>query len=267
MTSLLRAWLLDPVALLFVFSIVLFVALLRPSRRRSRSRSSRSGPPRWAWPAFLAWVALYLVCSAPIIVNPLIALVEDPYLSVPACPAGSHLVLLGGGVDSRIVDSSEFARMRPATLARATAAAQLAATEPQTRVIVAGGALKQIAEAEVIAAYLVKLGVGPAQIVQETASSNTRENAVNVAALLADETVTGPVRLLTSAMHMPRALQTFKQVLDPSGVQLCPVSVDVQALKEVPPYALMPQTTAIARFDLLLHELVALMAYKVRGWI
>ena len=195
---------------------------------------------------------------------------EDPYLQAAECGASSHLVILGGGVDSRILDVREFERMSAATLSRSMAAVRTMQGEPATRVIVSGGAVVgPITEADVIAAYLEQMGVPAERILRESRSANTRENALNIVALLMNEAVTGPVRLVTSAMHMPRALNSFRNVLATadSAIEICPVSVDVQALKGVPAYALMPQSTAIARFDLLLHEVVALLSYRARGWL
>ncbi len=274
MTSLLKAWLLDPLALLFLLSLMLSVIFLagrrgRRSRGESGSRTSRRkrGSRRSLWPVLLVWVVSFLVFSAPVIVNPLIATLEDPYLSDPECGPGSHLVLLGGGVDSRVMDASEYGRMGNATLTRATAAARLALAEPTTRLIVAGGAVGKVAEAEVIASYLQRLGIKAERMVKEADSATTRENALNVAALLQAESIEGPVRLVTSAMHMPRALLSFRQVLADTDIEVCPVSVDVQALKNVPWYAVMPQTTAIMRSEMLLHEAVALLIYRLKGWL
>ena len=273
MTSLLRAWLIDPVALLFLLSLVLFFVLTRAIRRRVRSRRGASPShraPTWPWVVSGLWVGSYLICSAPVIVNPLIALMEDPYLQEAECGVSSHLIILGGGVDSRIRDVREFDRMSAATLSRSMAAVRALQGEAETRVIVSGGAVVgPIAEADVVAAYLEQMGVPAVQILSESGSANTRENALNVVALLKDEAVTGPVRLVTSAMHMPRALNSFRNVLATAGsaIEICPVSVDVQALKGVPVYALMPQSTAIARFDLLLHEAVALLSYRAKGWL
>lgn len=215
----------------------------------------------------LLWVLVFLTFSAPVIVNPLIAILEDPYLEGPACPAGSHIIVLGGGVDSRVIDASEFGRMGNATLTRATAAARMALAEPGTRVIVAGGAVGKVAEAEVMDAYLQRLGVAGQRLVRETDSATTRENALNVAVLLQNESIEGPVRLISSAMHMPRALLSFRRVLADTDIQVCPVSVDIQALKGVPWYAVMPQTTAIMRSERLLHEAVALLLYRFKGWL
>lgn len=272
MIELIRAWLIDPTALLFMISLLFFLLLMRRrtgsrAKRSSRRSSSRSTRPRWAWPALLVWVGVFLFCTAPVFVNPAVDRLESIHPAGLSCDAGSHLIVLGGGVDSRITDASEFERMQPATMARATAAYHIAIDEPQTQIIVAGGALKVIAEAEVIAAYLELRGLERERIQLESQSKNTRENAVNTHTILQDEIVTGPIRLITSAMHMPRALSTFRQVFAGSDMELCPVSVDIQALKGVPVYALMPQTTALTRFDKLLNEVVALITYRVKGWI
>lgn len=273
MTSLLRAWLFDPVALLFLSAVLLLLAITLAWRRRRTRRRRHSGStgssslPRWVIPACSLWVVLYLVSSAPLVVNPLIASLEDPYLTMPACAAGSHLVVLGGGIDSRLDDVRQFGRMHPATLSRVSEAARILEAEPGTRVIAAGGPLVNIAEADVMAAYLAQIGIEPERILREDRSVSTRENAVYVSAMLGDETIRGPVRLITSAMHMHRALSSFRQVLAGTGIEVCPVSVDVQAIKDIPFYALMPQVTAISRFDLLLHEALALLSYRLKGWL
>lgn len=275
MISLLRDWLLDPAAMLFLLSFVLgLMVIKRPasliqSGPDGASRYSSRGkriPRGWVAMMFL-WVGAYLFCSAPFVVNPLLAQLEDPFLGAQSCVVGSHLVLLGGGVDSRVSDPAQFEFMSTATLARATATARLVMDEPGTRIIVAGGALRQVSEAAVISAYLAKLGVDSQRMILEDRSSNTRENALNVAQLLQGAQLRGPLRLVTSAMHMPRALRSFRQVLNDHNIEVCPVAVDFQALKNLPLWSWMPQTTTIARFDKWFHEVIALLWYGYRGWI
>ena len=215
----------------------------------------------------LGWLTAFLVCSAPSIVNPLLTTLEDQYPDSLMCEAGSHLVMLGGGVDSRVQSVIEFERMSRSTMARATATSRIAVSEPTLRLVVAGGALEDITEADVIANYWIALGVDDERIIREGRSSNTRENALNVAELLSDETLQGPLRLVTSALHMPRALHAFRKVLDEQGIEVCPVSVDREALTDMPLWAWVPQTTALVKFDKWLHEVAALAMYRLRGWI
>ncbi len=281
MLGLIRDWLLDPAALLFLTSaaLVLFVSVGYGQRARlhePRKRLPASHRPikagffanrKWAVVAVALWLLFYAFSTAPVVVNPLVVALEQPYGLHEDCSPGSHLVVLGGGVDSRVRSEQDFYRMRPATFVRATEAATIALADPGLRVIVAGGALKQVPEADVIAHYLLTLGVLESQLLLESRSSNTRENALNVLGLLSQEKVTGPIRLVTSALHMRRALGTFQQVFSDSGLTFCPVSTDIQGLLNPQAYAWMPQTTSLVKFDLWLHEIIALTVYRLRGWI
>jgi len=281
MSGLLRDWLLDPTALLFLSSVVLGLWLFRGVRIRARHRAYKEagsnssdqkkpgfGSSRiWSVLAVVVWLGFYALCTSPVAVNALIAMREQPYVAMEECGVGSHLILLGGGVDSRVQTAQDFYRMQPATFVRASVASTLAQAEPELRIIVAGGALRDIAEADVIGGYLESLGLSDKRLMLESNSANTRENAVNVSRILANEEVTGPVRLVTSALHMHRALNTFERVFDDTDLVLCAVATDMQGLLNPAAYAWMPQTTTLVKFDLLLHEIVALVVYRLRGWI
>lgn len=269
MTDLVQAWLMDPLALLFLLSVALGVYLIARRTARHRNASHRRRSVAIGWILLLVWVTVFLVSSAPVVVNPLIAVFEDPWIETTECEPGSHLILLGGGVDSRVQSVDEFGRMSGATLTRATEAARWLRERPDTRIVVAGGAIGDIAEADVMSAYLQRMGVSADRIIPEAESGSTRENALHVLTLLEQQSVSGAVGLVTSAMHMPRAILSFRHAFSEFGsdVSLCPMSVDIQALRDVPWYALMPQTTAIVRFERLLHEAVALLVYRLKGWL
>ena len=84
-------------------------------------------------------------------------------------------------------------------------------------------------EAEAMRSMLLTLGVPPAAIRLEGVSRNTAENAQQSLGLIR---AAGAKRVLlvTSAMHMPRALRTFEAALGGSGVAVLPASTDVEAL-------------------------------------
>lgn len=262
MADLIQDWLLDPVALLFLLSALTVFLLIR-----RRSRSLNIARPSFLWTITLLWLIFYLVCTSPVIVNPLLSTMENRYPSQNACEQGSHVVVLAGGVDSRVSNVGEFERMSVATLSRATQGARFALAEPSTRLIVSGGPLKTVAEADVIASYWIALGISDERIVRENQSANTRENSVNVAQILTLESVKGPVRLVTSALHMTRAMLSFEKALQSTGVELCPVSVERLAIANLPLWAWIPQTTAIVKFDKWLHEIAALAVYRLNDWI
>ena len=248
MLMLLRDWLVDPLALLFLLSLSLVGA-------RLWRRGSRRG-----WVAAGIWVVCFLMVSAPRLVNPLVSLLEKQHASLPVCAPDLPIVVLGGGVDSRVESSAEFERMQPATLARVAAAARLAQVHSGVPIVVAGGALRQVSEAAVMASLLERLGVAGSRLLQEANSANTWSNAKNVAELLRSKQLPAGVRLVTSALHMRRATSAFER----NGLSVCPVAVDYQALQDIPAWAFMPQTTALVKFDKLMHELVALVVYRFR---
>lgn len=280
MLGLLRDWLLDPAALLFLASIAVGLVLVKSSRNslRKRARLKRSGRKRTLFGrrdvvSFRAlvilgvWFLLYAIASAPIFVNPQVNFLEKQHVREEACASSSHVVLLSGGVSSRARSEEQFDRMSYATFVRASEAYKIISEEPNTKLIVSGGKLFHVAEARVIGNYLKSLGVSEDRIILEDQSRNTYENAVNVALILADENVQGPVRLVSSAMHMHRAMGTFDKALLGTDTTMCPVSVDFLGLPEIQFYGWVPQITALKKFDHLIHEVVALLIYRLKGWI
>jgi uncharacterized SAM-binding protein YcdF (DUF218 family) len=262
LASLIKHWLLDPIALLFLGSVVVGLILVRRLYRSGAGKGSLLIPC-----ISLAWILMFVICSSPSFVNPLLTTLEGRYPDSNDCESGSHIVVLSGGVDSRAESAESFERMSNATHVRAVAAWRLANAEPRIRLLVAGGQIGQVTEAEVVANYWRALGIDPNRIIEEAESSNTRENALQAFALLRDENVTGPIRLITSALHMPRAIRSFRNVFTESGIEFCRVSVDRQALLRFSAWAWMPQSTALIKFGKWLHEIVALLIYRTRGWI
>ena len=259
MTTIARDWLLDPLGLvvLWTSALCLGAALLRRRRSGRPGRAGSRGGPI----VFLAlWYAGLAAVSAPVIVNPLVASLEGVG-PAPECPAGTPVVVLGGGTDAGAPDASSFEAMDRATLARTVRAGRLAVAEPGVRVVVSGGGPPgTVPEAGIMAAWLVGAGVPRASIALESRSRSTAENAREVAALLGEGDVQ-TVRLVTSALHVPRALGAFRA----AGLDPCPVPVDRIAHPDVPFWALWPQTTALAKFDEWLHEALALALYRRRG--
>lgn len=213
------------------------------------------------------WFLMFAVASSPIFVNPLVNILEKRHASTESCAVGSHVVLLSGGVSSRARTNDQFDKMSYATFVRATEAYKIISQEPEATLIISGGELFRVAEARVIGTYFESLGVSKDRMILESRSKNTHENAVRVAAILADEDVVGPVRLVSSAMHMPRALGSFEKALDDTDVDLCPVSVDFLGIDRMLWFGWVPQVTALVKFDHLIHEVVALVVYRFKGWL
>lgn len=280
MFGLLRDWLLDPAALLFLASIALGLVLIATSKKRLRTLSTDQSDEQDPLPSkktgifsvrttavAVIWLVGYQLVTAPIFVNPMVNQLEKLYVSDEQCAPSSHIVLLSGGVDSRVQTVGNFERMSPATFVRATEASRIIAKEPDAKLIVSGGATYSIPEAQVIAHYLTSLGIPEDRLILESTSRNTYENAVNVSAILAEEDVEGPIRLVSSAMHMHRAYKSFELALNDTGITICPISVDFKGLAKLQLYGWVPQMSSLIKFDHMLHELVALLMYRLKGWI
>lgn len=242
--------LLDPLSL---FGLMLFaVALVQLFRWRRGF---------WVWP----WVMVLFLAliSAPAIVNPLLVRYETLYPATP-CSEDSQLpiVLLGGGLDGRATSAQQIDYLHPAGYRRTIKAAELALADPDAVVYVSGGLYRQVAEAEVMSELLRRLGVSEAQLRLEVRSTNTFENALQVKEMLQVGEARQPkVRLVTSAVHMPRAAASFKK----AGLDVCPVPAEYLGLKNVPITAMLPQSSALRKTAAFWHELIGWVYYKLAG--
>lgn len=73
------------------------------------------------------------------------------------------------------------------------------------------------------------------------------------------------VMLVTSALHMRRAVALFKK----QGIEVTPVAADFQALG-VPqdlPFSLIPQQSRLFLLYLYMHEKIGWWVYRARGWV
>ncbi len=86
-------------------------------------------------------------------------------------------------------------------------------------------------EAEAMRSMLLTLGVPASAVRLEGLSRNTAENARQCLGLI-QAVGAKRVLLVTSALHMPRALRTFEGALSGSGVTVLPASTDVEALPD-----------------------------------
>jgi uncharacterized SAM-binding protein YcdF (DUF218 family) len=116
------------------------------------------------------------------------------------------------------------------------------------------------------------LGVPRAAIIQDPSSLNTHENAVNVRKIM-DERGINRVLLVTSAMHMPRAIGTFSR----EGIKATPAPTDFLTTKP-PLYEreftfgeiilnLLPDVSRIEQTTKALKEYTGLIIYRLRGWL
>lgn len=249
--GLIRDWLVDPIGLLFLLSLI-FLAVLAYKRVNLCLILCS-----------FVWIAAVGFVSAPVIVNPMLVYFENQFEEEPVCLATRPIVLLGGGVDSRVERAEDVQLMDHATFVRSVAVSKLAQRFPDAPLLLSGGGAGEVSEAAVIGHYLRNAGVDSRRIYEETRSKNTHENAINISALIDDREFDERIILVTSALHMKRA----KAVFEKQGLDVCPVAVDRHGVEGLPLHAAWPQISAMNKFDLLMHEVVALLVYKTMGRI
>jgi len=255
--GLIRDWGTDPIFILAVTAIpMLWLALCSRRRKPRQKPNGWHSHPVWSRLFALLWLSWLLLSTAPASVNPLVEAWEKKVPFDSSCAPDSPIVLLGGGIN-------EVEFLYRASHVRAAFAARLATTFEQAPIVAAGGGLADIPEAAMMRQYLVFRGLDEARIFTDDRSINTRENALNVASLVVEKNWSNEVRLVTSAIHMPRAIGVFQAV----GLTPCALPTDYQALSNVPWYMLAPQTTALEKFDDYLHERIGTWVYKRRGWL
>lgn len=223
--------------------------------------------PRLSAVAVLASLIGLWAASMPAVSNLLLLRLEAafPPVVLETVEPAEVAVVLGGVLDQPVPP-----RLRPdlgEAVERVTEAARLYRLGKVRLILVSGGNLPWetlvAPEAELIADFLVELGVPREAVVIEGGSRNTYENAVNSAAIFRARGWKSGF-LVTSAFHMLRAERTFRQ----AGMQLTPVPVDVRGKSRWADSLLdfLPDSKALSRTTDLVKEGLALIVYRLRGW-
>ncbi|MHA7816762.1 MAG: YdcF family protein [Pseudohaliea sp.] len=193
------------------------VALLLAAARRRRL-AGLAGVLAFAW--------LFTWSLAPVS-HALRGMLEDdyPYRAPLDAPRAPVAVVLGGGIDP------PGTRHGPANLNaaadRVLYAAELYHAGRVARLLLSGGAspgLSARSEAAVTRELLLALAVPADAILLEEESRNTRQNAAFTARLLRERGI-DRILLVTSALHMRRALARFEA----QGLDVIPAATDHEA--------------------------------------
>lgn len=175
------------------------------------------------------------------------------------------VVVLGG---AELPDISA-ARGQPAyqeSAERILALGELSRRYPQARLIFSGGSGDLVGgpampEAEVVRRTLPQIGVDPARVAFEPNSRNTAENAA-LSRALADPQPGERWLLVTSAMHMPRAVGSFRTAGFP--VTAYPVDYRTEGTAQ---WTRLTSNVAegLRATDTALREWIGLAAYRLSG--
>jgi uncharacterized SAM-binding protein YcdF (DUF218 family) len=183
----------------------------------------------------------------------------------PSAPAHVDGVILLGGAIAAATSADRDMPILNRDADRLVAFAMLADRYPGARLVFAGGppmpASGALTEAEATRTLLERLDVQQGRILMDDQSRTTWENAVNTLALARPQP--GETWLLiTSASHMPRAVEAFRGA---SWPPVLPWTVAYRTTRQGWPAPFQPVGTRLSSVDLAAHEWLGLAAYRMAG--
>jgi uncharacterized SAM-binding protein YcdF (DUF218 family) len=189
-----------------------------------------------------------------------------PLVASDVPPGRTAIVVLGsGGFTARDWTNGEYSIVDQVDATRAVEAARVFRLTSAEWIISSGGKPDpddpNEASGMTIRAALVALGIPASQILIETESRNTRDEALIIAPMLRGLNVEHVV-IVTSHDHMRRSMGAFRA----AGVRAIPaIAVD--------PYApdswidwIVPSQLGLWKTASVVHEVIGIAYYVVRGW-
>jgi uncharacterized SAM-binding protein YcdF (DUF218 family) len=224
------------------------------------------------WTAANGWVAVALARSLE---SQSLVLQAKTGGSATELPTADAIVVLGGGIKSTepprpwidLADEGD----------RTIYGVKLYRDRKAPKLIFSGGRIEwrgggSKSEAAEMAELAGAMGVPNEDMLRDDTSLNTRENAVNVKAIMDRERISR-ILLVTSAMHMPRSLAIFQKL----GIQAIAAPTDFlfsdrdaaerQSSIQAIALNLLPDADNLRVTTRAIKEYVGMLAYWLRGWL
>ena len=233
------------------------------------------GAPRWARIFLLASLGILLAASNAWAPAMLTRSLEWQYLPLENYPKTEVIVVLGGSTASaqyprQIVEISGGGN-------RLLYAARLYHKGVAPHLLLTGGTIDWMNEneppAQDMAKVLGMLGIPEEALWIESESRNTYENALFSQKVLAKKNI-DRIILVTSAMHMPRAVALFEK----QGFDVIPAPADYNMTQvgwdrlwdrnlTTQLFNLLPSVANLSSTTSALKEYIGILVYSLRGWL
>ncbi|MGD1939483.1 MAG: YdcF family protein [Cyanophyceae cyanobacterium] len=241
---------------------------------------------RWAMVAIALALVIILGASNGWVSAALVKSLEDRAIALqestsglpyPQLPVADAIVVLGGGIKAPLYPRQQMDLAEEGD--RVLYGARLWKAGKAPMVVMTGGRIQwrgtgnsKAGEAGDMAELAAALGVPADKIVMETASLNTRQNAIYTAQVL-DGMDVKRILLVTSAMHMPRSWAIFKRAgFEPIAAPTDFLITDADNAERGNTAAaialnLMPDADNLRGLTRALKEYVGTLVYWIRGWL
>ena len=187
-----------------------------------------------------------------------------PHLKPTESPTADAIVVLGGNTANGRANWF-LPYDKDTAVVRVDTAAQLYLAGRAPKVVLSGGALEgDVSEARGMAHAIRQQGVPESALILENASRTTYENA----ALTEDQLKTrgiGKVLLVTSALHMPRAMAAFSKQGVVAIAAPAPPQIVAPADGSLNPW--LPDQRTFDASRSIIKEYAGLFVYWLRGWV
>ncbi len=176
------------------------------------------------------------------------------------------IVLAGGMVTiDNITDKLTFRN----NVDRILQAVDLYKSKKIKKILISGGSgsllYRDMNESVLLKKYMLKIGLPEKDILIDSLSKNTNENAKFSAAILRQFSPGGKYLLITSGYHMKRSKACFEN----EGVVTTSYSTDIQSGKRryQVDHLLLPDLQSFVIWNRLIHEYVGYVIYKIMGYV
>jgi len=229
--------------------------------------------PRLARGMAVAALVIMLLASNVWIAFALVGYLESRNIPHGPLPAAGAIVVLSSGAEPAWPPQPAI-WVDDATANRLLYAVKLYREGKAPLVILSGGQLPWLKSlppmSETMSEFIELMGIPKSAVVQESASGNTYENAIDVKAILQARDI-HEILLVTSAFHMPRALALFKH----QGIDAIAAPCDF--FSSMPRWAadttgwqalatgLIPDANNLTQTTKAIKELLGIAVYRFKG--
>jgi uncharacterized SAM-binding protein YcdF (DUF218 family) len=205
--------------------------------------------------------AIFVVVAATPLPFGLILPLDQRFPRLEPSDAPQGIIVLGGAIDPRLSAARNEISLTGAA-ERVAVVAALSRRYPAASIILSGGSDKRHPSESLLAAQMVRaFGISADRVLTEERSLNTAQNANFTTKLIAGRNH-GRWLLVTSAVHMPRAVGAFRH----AGLQVDAYPVDWQTVGRSDLLSFFPgASSGFSICDAAVHEWIGLIAYWLQG--